>query len=350
MTRTVTLSEFMPYGAPELQSVARPYTLRALLVSSALSTLLFAAFGLLRGVVGDLAVAPPPSVIIIDAVPAPPSLAPVAPLPPVAPAGLRAATAGIAVPVPDDQVPIERTIASADELRTAQPGVGAGDAPFVVEQPATAETLPGVGRSEAGQWSNRGPVQHRDRAFPQVEISDRHFSLEKTDAQIGQVGARGFPGFCFETLHRCVQVLGRSGLEISGGVNAEAVVYGVHDHPVKNVNIQSARATADRMQDFVGVVPMRKIDAVALVVGDDVSGADPAGAWPGIGREDDVADFLIALRKARAGQFPLDRIHDVARHRQERIAVRLPGGGKRAAIDREGQIGGRIGDGRGRRD
>ena len=31
MTRTVALSEFMPYGAPELQSVARPYMVRALL-------------------------------------------------------------------------------------------------------------------------------------------------------------------------------------------------------------------------------------------------------------------------------------------------------------------------------
>lgn len=143
MTRTVTLSEFMPYGAPELQSVAGPYMVRALLVSSAISTLLFAALGLTRTFVGDLIVSPPPSVFIIDTVPIPPSLEAVAPVEPVAPAGLRHATAGIAVPVPDEQASIETTIASADELRTAQPGVGSGDGPIAIEQPAAPETLPG---------------------------------------------------------------------------------------------------------------------------------------------------------------------------------------------------------------
>ena len=56
----------MPYGAPELQGVARPYLVRALLVSSAFSTVLFAAFGLLRTFVGDAPVAPPPIVFMVD--------------------------------------------------------------------------------------------------------------------------------------------------------------------------------------------------------------------------------------------------------------------------------------------
>jgi TonB family protein len=52
-------------------------------------------------------------------------------------------TAGIALPVPDDQAPVEQTIANADELRTALPGAGTGDTPIVIEQPSPAETLPG---------------------------------------------------------------------------------------------------------------------------------------------------------------------------------------------------------------
>jgi protein TonB len=142
MTRTVALSQFMPYGAPELQSVARPYLVRALLVSSAFSTVLFAAFGLLRTFVGDASVAPPPIVFMVDRAPVPPPIGAVAPPQPVAPATLRHATAGVALPVPDDQVAVESTIASADELRAALPGVGSGDLPTVIEQPAPVETLP----------------------------------------------------------------------------------------------------------------------------------------------------------------------------------------------------------------
>ena len=143
MTRTVALSEFMPYGAPELQSVARPYMVRALLVSSVFSTLLFAAFGLLRTFVGDAPVTPPPIVFMVDHAPVPPPIGAVAPPQPVVPAAPSHATAGVALPVPDDQAPVESTIASADELRTALPGTGTGDLPIVVEQPAPAETLPG---------------------------------------------------------------------------------------------------------------------------------------------------------------------------------------------------------------
>jgi periplasmic protein TonB len=142
MTRTVTLSEFMPYGAPELQSVARPYLVRALFVSSAISTLLFATCGLVRLFVGDVPMTPPPIVFMVDRVPVPPPIGAVAPLQPVAPAALRHVTAGVALPVPDDQAPVEGTIASADELRTALPGTGAGDMPIVIEQPAPVETLP----------------------------------------------------------------------------------------------------------------------------------------------------------------------------------------------------------------
>jgi periplasmic protein TonB len=143
MIRTVTLSEFMPYGAPELQSVARPYMLRALLVSSAVSTLLFAALGLVRTFAGDAYVAPSPVVITLDRFPPPAPIDALAAVRPVTPAALRHATAGIAVPVPDEQAPVESTITDVNELRAMQPGVGTGEAPVVVEQPQAAEALPG---------------------------------------------------------------------------------------------------------------------------------------------------------------------------------------------------------------
>jgi protein TonB len=143
MTRTVALSQFMPYGAPELQSVGRLYMARALLVSAALSTLAFAATGLVHSLLPDASLVRPPVVILIGPPPAPAPIGAVAPPQPVAPAVLRHATAGIALPVPDDQVPVEMTIANADQLRTALPGIGTGDAPLVIEQPAPVETLPG---------------------------------------------------------------------------------------------------------------------------------------------------------------------------------------------------------------
>jgi periplasmic protein TonB len=143
MTRTVALSQFMPYGAPELQSVARPYMVRALLLSTVCTLALFAAAGLLRVVAGP---APPPSAAVTILLPAPPVPAPIQAAPPatVAPALPRHVVAGVPLPTADERAPVETTIASADELRQAQPGTGAGEAPLVVEAPAVPESLPGV--------------------------------------------------------------------------------------------------------------------------------------------------------------------------------------------------------------
>jgi protein TonB len=144
MTRTVTLFQFMPYGAPELQSVARPYMLRALLLSTALSVSLFAALGLVQTMSGTLLPPNPPPIILVRP-PLPPSLAPAPATPQVTPAAPNRAALGIPVPKPDAEVPIENTIAPQDVLRTVQPGVGEGegDRPLVVEQPATPETTAG---------------------------------------------------------------------------------------------------------------------------------------------------------------------------------------------------------------
>jgi protein TonB len=148
MTRTVTLFQFMPYGAPELQSVARPYMVRALLVSATLSTMLFAAFGVLQPLLVRTS-APPPLTPIIwrhDMVPAPPPLLNVAPVRPVSPTAPSAAISGVPVPKPDAQVPVDRTIPTQQDLRGSTPGAGegAGERPLIVEPPA-AEALPDFG-------------------------------------------------------------------------------------------------------------------------------------------------------------------------------------------------------------
>ncbi len=92
MSRTVTLFQFMPYGAPELQSAARPNMVRALLLSSTLCTLAVASVGLTQLI--PHATSPPAlRVITLDRMPAPPPMDRYASVPPVAPAGARRATA-----------------------------------------------------------------------------------------------------------------------------------------------------------------------------------------------------------------------------------------------------------------
>jgi protein TonB len=81
-------------------------------------------------------------VFVVERQPVLPPIAAAAPAAPVAPIAPGRVTAGIALPVPDARAPVETTIASADELRTALPGTGAGEAPLIVEQPAPVETLP----------------------------------------------------------------------------------------------------------------------------------------------------------------------------------------------------------------
>jgi protein TonB len=142
MTTVVSLFEFMPYGAPELQSVARRYMVRALLLSSMLCTLLFAAAGLLYSVRGTIPVAPTSIAIQLQSLPAPPALEKYDLLLPVMPATRVQPSLGVPVPTPDERVSIEPTIPSQEQLRTISPGTEAGDRPLVVEAPAPQETLP----------------------------------------------------------------------------------------------------------------------------------------------------------------------------------------------------------------
>jgi protein TonB len=133
----VPLFQFMPYGAPELQSSARQHMIRALILGTLLCTSGFVLAGLLQAIP-----TPPPArpdrVIIIDHVPPPPSIREDDRVPIVPPAAAKQPVSGIPVLVPEERVPIEPTFASQDELRRAQPGIepGAGtEPPLVADDP-----------------------------------------------------------------------------------------------------------------------------------------------------------------------------------------------------------------------
>ena len=143
-TPTVSLYEFMPYGAPELREVARKYMVRAVLVGCAIWIVMF-LLSLGTGVF--LSHRPKETSVIVvpyRELAAPPPLTQDAPPPqvaitqPVAPP-----TVGVAVPVPDAEAPPEQTIASQEEIAQTTPGVDAGKGDLVVAPPS--DDLPQFG-------------------------------------------------------------------------------------------------------------------------------------------------------------------------------------------------------------
>ncbi len=144
-TPSVSLYEFMPYGAPELREVARKYMVRAVLVGCAVWIV---AFLLSLGTSILLSHrAKETSVIVVPyrELAAPPPLTDQAPPPQVAvTTPVAPPTVGVAVPVPDAEAPPEQTIASQEEIANTTPGVDAGDKDIVVAPPAEDE-LPKFG-------------------------------------------------------------------------------------------------------------------------------------------------------------------------------------------------------------
>jgi protein TonB len=142
---TISLYQFMPYGAPELKEVARKYLVRALGTASAAWVVLFL---LSLGTTQLLAHRPhETSVIVVPyrEMAAPPPLTQDAPPPQVAIAQpVAPPTVGVAVPVPDAEAPPEQTIASQEEIAQATPGVDAGKGDLVVAPPSD-DQLPQFG-------------------------------------------------------------------------------------------------------------------------------------------------------------------------------------------------------------
>jgi protein TonB len=143
---TVSLYEFMPYGAPELKEVARKYMVRSVIVASSVWTLVY----LLSFGTGELLRHRPheTSVIIVPyrELAAPPPLTQDAPPPqvnvtqPVAPP-----TAAVPVPVPEAEAPPEQTIASQQDISQSTPSVATGEGNDIVVAPPGDDELPRFG-------------------------------------------------------------------------------------------------------------------------------------------------------------------------------------------------------------
>ncbi len=142
---TVSLYQFMPYGAPELKEVARKYMVRAVMVGSAVWIVLFM---LTLGTSAFLRSRPKETSVIVvpyRELAAPPPLTDAAPPPQVAIAlPVAPPTVGVAVPVPDAEAPPEQTIASQEEIASSTPGVEATGDNIVVAPPGEDE-LPKFG-------------------------------------------------------------------------------------------------------------------------------------------------------------------------------------------------------------
>ncbi len=144
---TITLFEFMPYGAPELKEVSRKYMTRATIIAAlAWASVFFLSLG-----TSELLKRQPKetSVIVVPyrELAAPPPLTQNEPPPQVAIATpVAPPTVGVAVPVPDAEAPPEQTIASQEDIAMATPGVATGSGDNIVVAPPSDDDLPQLGQ------------------------------------------------------------------------------------------------------------------------------------------------------------------------------------------------------------
>lgn len=143
---SISLYEFMPYGAPELKEVSRKYMTRAVIGAALAWSLVYL---LSFGTTEFLKRKPhETSVIVVPyrELAAPPPLTQDAPPPqvqiaqPVAPP-----TVGVAVPVPDAEAPPEQTIASQEDIAQSTPGVTQGNSDQIVVAPPSDDEMPKLG-------------------------------------------------------------------------------------------------------------------------------------------------------------------------------------------------------------
>lgn len=141
---TISLFQFMPYGAPELREVARKYMVRATITASAIWIV---AFMLTLGTSVWLLHRPhETSVVVVPyrELAAPPPLTQNTPPPqvnittPVAPP-----VAAVPVPVPEAEAPPEQTIATQEDIAQTTPSVGTGQ--DIVVAPPSEDELPKFG-------------------------------------------------------------------------------------------------------------------------------------------------------------------------------------------------------------
>lgn len=145
MRRTVSLSEFMPYGAPELLAAGRPHLASALSAASAMAALLFVvALFLVPLIRAPLPPTPPP--ITIDPPPYVPQPPIAQPTPPRVPVGPPKSKNVVPVPVPTQDVPPIEPTTHAEQTGDQRIGDLTGWNTSEPDQPAPAvERLPVLG-------------------------------------------------------------------------------------------------------------------------------------------------------------------------------------------------------------
>ena len=144
MKAAESLSEFMPYGAPELLQHRRENMARALVLSSTMAVALYAAACFLTTLMASAPVRLPPSIHVTILPQPPPALAPTL-LPEVAlPLTGTLPIAAIPLPVPEAAVPKDQRIAApGDMLGVASQATSDGGAPAIQPQPGDTLPLPG---------------------------------------------------------------------------------------------------------------------------------------------------------------------------------------------------------------
>ena len=146
-TASVTLYEFMPYGAPDLMEVAQRYMFKATFAGIATVVGIMLAFALTNFIIAKQAESIPVVEMQVSDLAAPPPLTKDTPPEQVAvtPAAAPAAAA-IPVPVPDAEAPPEQTIMTQEELSASTPGVNTeGDGNQIVVAPPAADDTPKFG-------------------------------------------------------------------------------------------------------------------------------------------------------------------------------------------------------------
>lgn len=167
---SVTLYEFMPYGAPDLMEVAQRYMFKATFAGIATVVGIMLAFALTNFIIAKQQEAIPVVQMQVSDLAAPPPLTNDTPPEQVAVAPAAAPpAAAIPVPVPDAEAPPEQTIMSQEELSASTPGVSTeGDGNQIVVAPPAEDDTPKFGEyvyvEELPEAVTRIPPQYPDLA------------------------------------------------------------------------------------------------------------------------------------------------------------------------------------------
>lgn len=146
MRRTVSLFDFMPYGAPELIAARRPHLAAALTSASALAATMFIAALVLSPLIRMPSAPIQHGIIVID--PPPPSALPniAPPPPPITPTRSHAGSdASIVIPVPPSEAPMVESFSGPGTSTAPSTGALVAGESDAGSQGSSSEVLPEFG-------------------------------------------------------------------------------------------------------------------------------------------------------------------------------------------------------------